>query len=108
MMVLLPMTASASDIARQDTAVAACFARAFEETATVLEESMEAEIPASQKRHIAISALAAQIGAIAVARAVAKVNAPLSKEVLQAVRETVTPSLPANGNKAIRSRGISR
>ncbi len=90
-----PMTASASDIARQGTAVATSFAHAFEETATVLEESIENEIPAARKRHIAVSALAAQIGAIAVARAVAKVDPPLSKEVLRAVRETVTPIFPA-------------
>lgn len=99
-----PMTASASDIARQGTAVATSFARAFMETAAVLEESIESEMPASEKRHVAISALAAQIGAIAVARAVAKVNAPLSKEVLRAVRETVTPSFHAKGTKAKKSR----
>jgi TetR/AcrR family transcriptional repressor of nem operon len=91
-----PMTASASEIARQGDAVAGCFARAFEETAAALEESIGSEIPASQKRRIAISALAAQIGAIAVARAVAKVDSSLSKEVLQSVREMVTPP-PSQG-----------
>lgn len=99
-----PMTASASEIARQGTAVATSFARAFTETAAVLEESIEGEMPASEKRHVAISALAAQIGAIAVARAVAKVNAPLSKEVLRAVRETVTPSFQAKGTKTKKRR----
>lgn len=99
-----PMTASASEIARQGTAVAASFTRAFEETAAVLERSIESEIPAAQKRHIAISALAAQIGAIAVARAVAKIDAPLSKEVLRAVRETVTPALSPKRNKARKPR----
>jgi TetR/AcrR family transcriptional regulator, transcriptional repressor for nem operon len=90
-----PMTASASEISRQGTAVATSFARAFEETVAVLEESMESEMPASQKRYLAVAALTAQIGAMAVARAVAKVDASLSKEVLQTVRETVTPTLPA-------------
>jgi TetR/AcrR family transcriptional regulator, transcriptional repressor for nem operon len=99
-----PMTASASDVARQGTAVATSFANAFEETATVLEESIGGEMPAIQKRQIAISALAAQIGAIAVARAVAKVNPSLSKEVLRSVQETVTPAPPARTNKAKRSR----
>jgi TetR/AcrR family transcriptional regulator, transcriptional repressor for nem operon len=99
-----PMTASASEIARQGTAVAESFAQAFEETAAVLEGAITGEMPASQKRHLAISALAAQIGAIAVARAVAKVDASLSKEVLQAVRETVTSTLPGKGHKARRSR----
>jgi TetR/AcrR family transcriptional repressor of nem operon len=99
-----PMTASASDIARQGTAVAASFADAFEKTVAVLEESIEHEMPAAQKRHLAISALAAQIGAIAVARAVAQVDPSLSKEVLRAVRETVTPTTPTRRNKARRSR----
>jgi hypothetical protein len=99
-----PMTASASDVARQGTAVATSFANAFEETATVLEESIGGEMPAIQKRQIAISALAAQIGAIAVARAVARVNPSLSKEVLRSVQETVTPAPPARTNKAKRSR----
>lgn len=84
-----PMTASASDIARQGIAVATSFADAFEKTVTVLEESIESKMPASQKRHLAVSALAAQIGAIAVARAVAEVDPSLSKEVLRSVRETV-------------------
>ncbi len=99
-----PMTASASEIARQGTAVAASFAHAFEDTAAILEESLWSEVPASQKRHLAISALAAQIGAIAVARAVAKVDPSLSKEVLQAVRNTVRPTLPTKGGKARKSR----
>jgi TetR/AcrR family transcriptional repressor of nem operon len=98
-----PMTASASDIARQGTAVAISFANAFEETAAVLEESIAGEMPAVQKRHIAVSALAAQIGAIAVARAVAKVDPSLSKEVLRVVQETVTPPFLSKGNKARRS-----
>lgn len=92
-----PMTASASEIARQGTAVATCFANAFEETVGILEESIEEEVPAAEKRRLAISALAAQIGAIAVARAVAKVDARLSKEVLRAVHQTVTPHT-ATGN----------
>jgi TetR/AcrR family transcriptional regulator, transcriptional repressor for nem operon len=99
-----PMTASASDIARQGTAVATSFAKAFDDTAAVLEESIGDKMPAIQKRHLAISALAAQIGAMAVARAVAKVNPSLSKEVLRSVQETVTPARPTRANKAKRSR----
>ena len=102
-----PMTASASEIARQGTAVATSFAQAFKDTAAILEESIESEMPASQKRHLAISALAAQIGAIAVARGVAKVDPSLSREVLRAVRETVTPTLPARRNKTRKSSGTS-
>jgi len=99
-----PMTASASEIARQGPAVAASFTRAFKEKVISLEASIKEKMPASEKRHRAVSALAAQIGAMAVARAVAKVDASLSKEVLQAVRETVKSTRTFKGNKAKRSR----
>ncbi len=100
-----PMTASASEIARQGLVVAASFTRAFKERVTSLEASIKGMMSASQKRQFAVAALAAQIGAIAVARAVAKVDASLSKEVLQAVRETVKSARPVTG-KARRSRTI--
>ena len=92
-----PMTASASETARQGPAVAASFTRAFKEKVTVLEASIKGRMPASQRRQIAVAALAAQIGAIAVARAVAKVDASLSKEVLQVVHETVRPTRAVKG-----------
>ena len=99
-----PMTASASEIARQGPAVAASFRRAFKEKVIHLEASINGRMPASQRRQFAVSALAAQIGAMAVARAVAKVDASLSKEVLQSVRETVKSTRTFKGNKAKRSR----
>ena len=99
-----PMTASASEIARQGPAVAASFARAFKERVTGLEASIKGRMPASQRRQFAVSAVASQIGAIAVARAVAKIDASLSKEVLQAVRETVKSTRTVKGKKAKRSR----
>jgi TetR/AcrR family transcriptional repressor of nem operon len=100
-----PMTASASEIARQGPAVAASFTRAFKERVTDLEASIKRRMPASQRRQFAVSALAAQIGAIAVARAVAKVDASLSKEVLQAVRETLKSTRTVTG-KVKRSRTV--
>ena len=98
-----PMTASASEIARQGPAVAASFARAFKEKVISLEASIKEKMPASEKRRLAVSALAAQIGAMAVARAVAKVDASLSKEVLRTVRKSVKSARAIKGNKAKRS-----
>ncbi len=98
------MRGSASDIARQGTAVGASFTQAFQETVAVLEESIECDIPAYQKRSLAVSALTAQIGAMAVVRAVAKCNPSLSKEVLRTLRVAVTPALSTKRNKANRSR----
>jgi TetR/AcrR family transcriptional regulator, transcriptional repressor for nem operon len=86
------MTASGSEIARQGTGVATSFTRAFKEKVTTLEASIKGKMPASQRRELAVSALAAQIGAIAVARAVAKIDSSLSEEVLRSLRQTVRSS----------------
>jgi TetR/AcrR family transcriptional regulator, transcriptional repressor for nem operon len=99
-----PMTASASEIARQGAAVAASFTRAFRERVTGLEASIKGSMSAAQKRQFAVSAVASQIGAIAVARAVAKIDASLSKEVLRAVRETVKSTPTVQAKKPKRSR----
>jgi TetR/AcrR family transcriptional repressor of nem operon len=85
-----PFAASASEIGRQGCAVSASFTRAFEEMVAILESSLDDAIPASQRRRLAITAIATEVGAIAVSRAVAKADASLADEVLQAVRETVS------------------
>lgn len=84
-----PLTASASEIARQGRAVGASFTRAFEQTTSMLEGSLEDTIPAAEGRHLALAAVAAEIGAIAVSRAIAKTDRALADEVLRAVRETL-------------------
>jgi TetR/AcrR family transcriptional repressor of nem operon len=102
-----PMTASASEIARQGSGVAASFTRAFNEGVTALEVSIKGKMSASRRRELAVSALAAQIGAIAVARAVAKIDPSLSEEVLRSVRQTVTSSRKVKHTKARKSRPVA-
>ena len=99
-----PMTASASEIARQGTGVAASFTRAFKEAVTALEVSIKGKMPASKRRELAVSALAAQIGAMAVARAVAKIDPSLSDEVLRSVRQTLRSSRTVRRAKIRKSR----
>lgn len=82
-----PMTASASEIGRRDAALSTNFKRAFEEMVEMIEKTLEDTIPVSRKRRLAVAAVAAEIGAIAVSRAVEKADAGLSNEVLAAVRE---------------------
>lgn len=84
-----PMTASASEIGRQECAVSVSFTDAFERQSALLEASLELSIPASERRRLALAAVAAEIGAIAVSRAITKTDATLADEVLQAVRETL-------------------
>jgi TetR/AcrR family transcriptional repressor of nem operon len=99
-----PMTASASEIARQGTEVAASFTRAFNEAVGSLEISIKGKMSSSKKRQLAVSALAAQIGAIAVARAVVKIDPALSEEVLRSVRQTVRSSRKVKRKKVKNTR----
>lgn len=84
-----PLAASASEIGRQGRAISASFTRAVEEMVALLERSLENAIPASQRRRLAVAAVAAQIGAIAVSRGVAKTDGALADEVLKAVGEMI-------------------
>jgi TetR/AcrR family transcriptional repressor of nem operon len=84
-----PLAASASEIGRQGCAVSASFTGAFEEMTAMIERSLENVILASERRRLAVATVAAQIGAIAVSRAIAKTDTALADEVLQAVRETL-------------------
>jgi TetR/AcrR family transcriptional regulator, transcriptional repressor for nem operon len=84
-----PMAASASEIGRQGCVVSASFTEAFEQCMGMIEESLETVIPPRRRRRLAIAAVAAEIGAIAASRAIAKTDPALADEVLEAVRETV-------------------
>ncbi|WP_413711688.1 TetR/AcrR family transcriptional regulator [Rhizobium sp. Rhizsp82] len=88
-----PMTASASEISRQSLDLSLRFKDAFEELAATIAAPLTGHTTAAEKRRLSVAAVAAQIGAIAVARAVLKADEALSEEVLSAVRETflVTP-----------------
>jgi len=99
-----PMTASASEIARQGDAISVSFAQGFEEMVRVLENSLNTEIPASQRRRLAIASLSAQIGAIAISRALAKVEPSLSKEVLRSTKEAMRSALTVTHDSGKKSR----
>lgn len=84
-----PMAASASEIARQGEAVSTSFTRSFEEQVGWLERSLEPSIPAAERRRLAVAAVAAEIGAVAVSRAIVKTDAALANDVLDAVRSAM-------------------
>jgi TetR/AcrR family transcriptional repressor of nem operon len=88
-----PLAASASEIGRQGHAVSDSFTQAFEEMVSLFQSSLEPAMLEGPRRQLAMTAIAAQIGAIAVSRAVAKTDMALADEVLQAVRETLTRGL---------------
>jgi TetR/AcrR family transcriptional repressor of nem operon len=88
-----PMAASCSEIARQGSEVSASFTGAFEEQAALLEKSLDDNIPADRKRRLAVAAVAAEIGAVAVSRAITKADPLLADEILLAVREALGSAL---------------
>jgi TetR/AcrR family transcriptional repressor of nem operon len=80
-----PMTASASEIGRQGKDISARFAKGFQEKASAFEAVMDEAIPEAERRRLGLAIVAAEIGAMAAARAVAKSDPSLSDEILKAV-----------------------
>jgi TetR/AcrR family transcriptional regulator, transcriptional repressor for nem operon len=84
-----PLTASASEIARQHEAVSARFAEGFERMVDAIEAVLDRIPSDADRRQRALAIIAAEIGAIAVARATVKSFPHLSTEVLIAVRRVL-------------------
>jgi TetR/AcrR family transcriptional repressor of nem operon len=84
-----PLTASTSEIARQGEAVGARFAEGFQQMADAIEVVLGKHRSGADGRQRALAIIAAEIGAIAVARATAKSHPQLSKEVLIGVRRVL-------------------
>jgi TetR/AcrR family transcriptional repressor of nem operon len=80
-----PMTASASEIGRHGKDISARFAKGFQEKAGAFEGVMDQAIPEAERRRLGLAIVAAEIGAMAAARAVAKSDPALSDEILKAV-----------------------
>lgn len=80
-----PMTASASEIGRHGKAISERFAKGLQEKARAFEGVMPDAIPEAERRGLGLAIVAAEIGAMAAARAVAKSDPALSDEILKAV-----------------------
>jgi len=84
-----PMSASASEIARQDKMVCERFAEGYEQLVALFERSLGASPVKADDRQRALAMTAAMIGGVAVSRAVAKADPKLSNQILRAVRQIV-------------------
>jgi TetR/AcrR family transcriptional repressor of nem operon len=84
-----PMSASASEIARQDQIVGERFAEGFEQFVALIEGGLGASPVKADKRQRALAIMAAMIGGVAASRAVAKADPKLSNQILRAVRQIV-------------------
>jgi TetR/AcrR family transcriptional repressor of nem operon len=82
-----PMTASASEIGRHGKDISARFAKGFQEKASAFEAVMDDAVPEAERRRLGLAIVAAEIGAMAAARAVAKSDPSLSDEILKAVHD---------------------
>ena len=81
-----PIAASASEIARQDKSVSACFVKGFEQEAAIVEQALPTATGNSTSRQKALTLLTAIVGGMMAARAAAKADPALSDEILEAVR----------------------
>jgi TetR/AcrR family transcriptional regulator, transcriptional repressor for nem operon len=83
------MSASASEIGRQDKVVCERFTEGFEQTVALMESRLGASPAKTVNRQSALAMMAAMIGGVAAARAAAKADPKLSNEILRAVRRVV-------------------
>jgi TetR/AcrR family transcriptional repressor of nem operon len=84
-----PMSASASEVGRQDKVVCERFTEGFEQFVALIEPALGASPVKADSRQRALAMLAAMIGGVAASRAVAKVDPKLSDQILRAVRQIV-------------------
>jgi TetR/AcrR family transcriptional repressor of nem operon len=83
------MSASASEVARQDKVVSERFTEGFEQFVAVMERGLGASPVKAENRQRALAMMAAMIGGVAASRAVAKADPKLSNQILRAVRQIV-------------------
>ena len=84
-----PMSASASEIGRQDKVVCERFTAGFDQFVALIERRLGAAPVKADSRQRAVAMLAAMIGGVAASRAVAKADPKLSNQILRAVRQIV-------------------
>jgi len=83
------IAASGSEIARQDKSVSRSLAEGFERTVRALETAVQPSAVTATSRERALVIAVAEIGALIVARGLAKSNPQLSDEVLAASRRVL-------------------
>jgi TetR/AcrR family transcriptional repressor of nem operon len=81
-----PMSAAASEIARQDSEISARFTEGFMLVVDAVERALDAAMERLEARQRALTIVASMIGAVGVARSVLKANPALSDEILAGVR----------------------
>ena len=83
------MSASVSEVGRQDKVVGERFTEGFEQLVAFMERGLGASPLEADDRQRALAMVAAMIGGVAASRAVAKADPRLSDQILRAVRRIV-------------------
>jgi TetR/AcrR family transcriptional repressor of nem operon len=81
-----PMTASGSEIARGSAEVSRSFAEGFENMVAALAAAAPPQLADDERRALAITAIAAELGAIVISRGILKSDPALADGVLDTVR----------------------
>jgi TetR/AcrR family transcriptional regulator, transcriptional repressor for nem operon len=84
-----PMSASASEIGRQDKAISARFSEGYMVMVRAFERQIAANDPGSDALGRAMAVVATMIGSLAIARGAARGNPQVSEQVLKATRTLV-------------------
>jgi TetR/AcrR family transcriptional repressor of nem operon len=96
-----PMSASASEIGRQNEIVSERFTEGYGQFVALIERGLGASSVKADTHQRALAIMAAMIGGVAAARAVAKADPKLSNQILRAVRQVVAEvageAMPAAG-----------
>jgi TetR/AcrR family transcriptional regulator, transcriptional repressor for nem operon len=97
-----PLSASASEIGRQDPVVCERFTEGFEQLVALVQRGLGSSPIKAENRQRAMAMMAAMIGGVAASRAVAKANPKLSNQILRAVRQVMSEiggeEAPVKGN----------
>jgi TetR/AcrR family transcriptional repressor of nem operon len=108
-----PMSASASEAARQSKLISERFKEGFEQVVALIEPDLGASPVNAEKRQRALAIMAAMIGGVAASRAIAKADPKMSNQILLAVRQIVgevggesarQPDEGQGGARAVRKR----
>lgn len=92
-----PMSASASEVGRQDKVISERFKQGFEQVVALVERGLGTSPVKAENRQRAVAMMAAMIGGLAASRAVAKADPKLSNQILRAIRQIVGELAGANG-----------
>jgi TetR/AcrR family transcriptional regulator, transcriptional repressor for nem operon len=99
-----PLTASASEVARKDKRLSASFAAGFQRLVDIVESALSENLRPAERAGRALTMVAAEIGAIAVARATAKAHPELSARVLTTTKQVLLDLGRAPGQRTKRRR----